>query len=327
LVSGDVLTATRAAVDLATELKQEAENAGEQLRLPPLAERTFLVTGSTAGIGRFTAELLAKEGCMVLVHGKDHRKVFSTMQKIQRKHRTARLDGFEADLSMMKEVRELADMVSSRHPVIHGILHNAATIDGDFKGRKKVTREQNEKTLAVNTFAPFLLTSLLLDNVRASGAGRIIFSSSATMGGGEFLDDLLCEREWSGNHAYALSKLCDSMLAAELHERFGHAPKLCFHSIDPGLADTKIMRQGASWGKGRRGGRRWRMPVRGMLPSVRTATASFEALTKDAFQEVSGNQVRDTPEEVRDVSKRAQLWEDLVELTGAEWPVPVSASA
>lgn len=297
------------------------------LGLPPLRERTFLVTGATDGIGRFTAELLAKEGCTVLLHGREQRKLVHLMRVFGRDFRRTPLDGFEADLSLMNEVREFASLVSSRYPVIHGILHNAATMDGDLKGKKKVTKEDNEHTIAVNALAPFLLTSMLMENLRASGAGRVVFSSSPNMGKGAFLDDLCCERDWSGNHAYSLSKLCNSMVAAEMHERFGDAPRLCFHAIDPGLVDTKLMRQGAVWGRGKRWNRGKRQTMVGLLPHVRTATASFEALTQNRFQEASGFQVKDSPAEVNDAEKRAQLWEDLEDLTGATWPVPLSVAA
>jgi len=312
--------------DSAAAAAAEKAAAAAALGLPPLAERTYLVTGATSGIGRYTAELLAKAGCMVLVHGRYERRVLSTMRELGRLQPGMRFDGFQADFSMMSEVRELAEMVANRYPVIHGVLHNAATINGKIKGKKQVTREDNEHSMAVNALAPFLLTSLLMENVRASGAGRFVFSSSASMGGAKFLNDLRCERDWSGIHAYSLSKLCNSMVAAELHERFGCAPRLCFHAIDPGLADTKLMRFGASWGKGK-GGRQHRKSVYGLLPNVRTANASFQALTENSFQEVSGLRVAQSAPEVHDAAKRDKLWEDFVCLTGATWPVSVSTMA
>ena len=57
-----------------------------------------------------------------------------------------------------------------------------------------MTEEGNEYSLAVNVLAPFLLTSLLLDRVRASGAGRILVTSSMSAGAADALNDLQCER-------------------------------------------------------------------------------------------------------------------------------------
>jgi len=294
--------------------------AGLRLSLPPLADRTFLVTGATDGIGLYTAELLCKRGATVIVHGKDENRVRVAMeQKIRKRHPGARLDGFAYNLKHMSEVREMASDILRHHPVIHGVLHNAATVDGNFKGRKLVSKEDTEETLAVNAMAPFLLTSLLMDSVRSSGAGRFIFSSSASMRGGEYLDDLCCDRRWTGNHAYSLSKLCISMMAEELNQRFGDAPKLTFHAINPGLVETKLQRQCVVWGQKARRGRTRDRIVRGTIPNVRTANASFDALTEAAFQANSGSRLEASPHEVFDAAKRAHLWEDLMEYTGATW--------
>merc|ERR550525_1938201 len=117
------------------------------------------------------------------------------------------------------------------------------------------------------------------------------------------------------------------MLAVETAERYGDAPRLTFHTINPGPADTKLARQGASWGRGSRKGRgkpprkggEWTL-LMGLLPSVRTATAPFRALTEDSFQEESGRLLEGAAPEVFDGARRAALWEEVAELTGAVWP-------
>merc|ERR1719188_1012145 len=138
--------------------------------------------------------------------------------------------------------------------------------------------------------APFLLTSLLLGSVKASGAGRVLITSSISAGAPDALSDLQLRSGWSGHRAYSLSKLCDAMISAELHERFGNPPWLCFHSMDPGTVDTKMLRAG--WWSGG--------------ASVRTATTSFKMLTEDSFQASSGRCLGGW--EIEDDSKRAKLW-------------------
>eukprot|EP00933_Yihiella_yeosuensis_P041632 TRINITY_DN36023_c0_g1_i1.p1 TRINITY_DN36023_c0_g1~~TRINITY_DN36023_c0_g1_i1.p1 ORF type:complete len:273 (-),score=41.48 TRINITY_DN36023_c0_g1_i1:106-924(-) len=269
-----------------------------RLSLPPLCERVFFITGATAGIGEFTAELLAKEKCTVLVHGRSPEKVEKVLNFLRR--HSPNVHGFVADLSLMSEVRRLGKEVSSQFPVIHGLLNNAGTFAGDYTGKRKVTAEGNEYSLAVNVMAPFLLTSFLLENVRASGAGRILITSSISAGSNDALSDLQCERNWSDHRAYELSKLCDAMMATELHDRYGDPPRLCVHTMDPGTVDTKMLRAG--WGRG---------------ASVRTATTSFEMLTQDRFQEQSGIGSNYCCGEGK--AARRKLWEDLEQLTGAEY--------
>merc|ERR1712217_902571 len=136
---------------------------------------------------------------------------------------------------------------------------------GDYTGRRKVTVDGNEYSLAGNVLAPFLLTSLLLENVRASGGGRVLITSSISAGSNHKLADLQCEQGWSDHTAYELSKLCDAMMIMEMHSRYADPPRLTFHTMDPGTVDTKMLRAG--WGRG---------------APVRSATTSFEMLTKDS---------------------------------------------
>eukprot|EP00747_Dinoflagellata_sp_TGD_P205003 gnl/TRDRNA2_/TRDRNA2_78721_c0_seq1.p1 gnl/TRDRNA2_/TRDRNA2_78721_c0~~gnl/TRDRNA2_/TRDRNA2_78721_c0_seq1.p1 ORF type:complete len:290 (-),score=36.74 gnl/TRDRNA2_/TRDRNA2_78721_c0_seq1:81-920(-) len=269
--------------------------------LPPLSQRVFLVTGATDGIGKFTAELLAKQGSTVLVHGRNPAKIQGVIDELQRLAPRARIHGFQADLSLMSDVRRLASEVQSQFPVIHGLLNNAGTFDSDYTGHRRESSEGNEYSLAVNVMTPFLLSSLLLDNVKASGAGRIIVTSSCSSGASHKLDDLQLRDGWTAHTAYSLSKLCDAMMAMEMHRRYGDAPRLCFHTMDPGTVDTKMLRAG--WWSGG--------------DSVRTATDSFEMLTQDSFQYRSGQNCGGGRAGLEQSTK---LWDDLVKLTGAKWP-------
>ncbi|CAE8698386.1 unnamed protein product, partial [Polarella glacialis] len=203
----------RAAVAIATAKATAAKTKAGQpsalsaLGLPPLNKRIFLVTGATDGIGLHTAEMLAKQGATVLMHGRDEGKLKHYMGHLSQKYATrttvykngtritkegATFDGFIADLGDMREVEGLAESISERYGRLHGLLHNAATIDGDMKGKKILTWDQNEQTMAVNALAPFLLTSKLMPLLQKAGSARVIFTSTEKLTGEDHLDDLQC---------------------------------------------------------------------------------------------------------------------------------------
>ena len=273
---------------------------------PAAERRTILVTGSTDGIGKFTAGKLAADGHHVLVHGRCARRVQDTVELLRRRHAPAgaTVDGFVADLSDMAQVRALARDVAAAHPSLDALANNAGTFDGDYTGARKVTDAGHEYSLAVNVMAPFLLTSLLLPTLRAApGGARVLVTSSISMGAADALDDLQCARRWSGHRAYSLSKLCDAMMALEMHARYGAAPHLVFNTMDPGTVDTKMLNAG--WGSG---------------APVSTATRTYEMLVRPEWGERSGVCTCGTDREVNDAELRRKLWDDLVTLTGAEWP-------
>mmetsp|Transcript_20918 Transcript_20918/g.67387 ORF Transcript_20918/g.67387 Transcript_20918/m.67387 type:complete len:272 (+) Transcript_20918:214-1029(+) len=271
-----------------------------------------MITGSTDGIGKFTAQKVARDGHRVLVHGRSREKVEAVVATLRRSGGTA--EGFVADLSSLAEVRSLGAAVLSylEDAPLHGLLCNAGTFDGDYTGKRLATVDGNEYSLAVNVLAPFLLISLLLQTVRASGAGRVLVTSSISMGSADALDDLQCLARWSAHRAYSLSKLCDAMLIMELHERYGGSPQkdLSFLTMDPGTVNTKMLEAG--WG-------RCGIPVT-------SATRSYELLCTKEYEGRSGEIIGAWPDrEVSDHKKRAKLWDDLVRLTGAVYPPPLSS--
>ena len=140
------------------------------LALSALAMPTFLVSGATEGIGLATAHQLVDYGHTV--HGRDAATVERTVGVLTANGQ-GDAAGYTADLSSMAAVRALAADVASTWPrALDGLLNNAGSFDGDYSGWRLVTSEGNEYTLAVNVLAPYLLTSLLLPALRASGAGR-----------------------------------------------------------------------------------------------------------------------------------------------------------
>jgi len=295
--------------------------------MPPLEERVYLVTGATKGHGLETAMRLLDSGCSVILHGKSEDLLKRYLSDLSDSFETHKIDGFECDLQEMEDVEALAGLIAERHSRIHGILHNAATIDGSFTGKRKYTFNFHaEQTMAVNALAPFYLTSLLLPQLEAAGNARVMFATSPTMGGSDHLNDLKCKRYWTGLHSYRLSKLCLEMVAKEMHLRYGAAPNLTFHSFNPGTADTKLMRQGTVYGAGKKMGRGRKIVKTeqpNYLPAPRVRKAAYFAMVDDKYQRESGHFVGDAekmPQVIQDAAAREKLWQEFVELTGAQWP-------
>eukprot|EP00967_Tisochrysis_lutea_P048252 scaffold58909_cov31-Tisochrysis_lutea.AAC.1 len=268
--------------------------------------KTYLVTGATDGIGRATCDQLVRAGHSVLVHGRDGAKVQTCLDELNALRPGGGRMGFTADLSSMAQVRRLGAEVAAAFPALDGLLNNAGSFDGDYTGQRVVTDEGNEYTLAVNVLAPFLLTSLLLPSLRASGAGRIVISSSVSAGAGNKLGDLQLESAYSGHTAYSLSKLCDAMLSKEMHARYGDPPRLTFNTMDPtaecGLGcDTKMLRAG--WGG-------WGAPAT-------ASTISAKMLTLEEWEMKSGTGLTSL-REVANPALRKALWDECMRLTCLE---------
>lgn len=203
------------------------------------SKKVILVTGATDGIGRETARALASQGHRVIVHGRTADKAAAAAQGLLRDLPTADLATAAGDLARPAEVRALAEAVRAAHPRLDVLLHNA----GVYLTTRQVTPEGWELTFAVNHLAPFLLTHLLVDRVIAA-RGRVVVVASGVHGNASLdLEDLQGARGWDGYGAYARSKLCNVLFAAELAERLAGSGATA-NSLHPGVVGTKLLRAG-----------------------------------------------------------------------------------
>jgi NAD(P)-dependent dehydrogenase (short-subunit alcohol dehydrogenase family) len=148
-------------------------------------------------------------------------------------------EGLRADLASLADVRRLAADLLDRHERIDVLVNNA----GLMTGSRRLTEDGYETTFAVNHLAPFLLTTLLLDRLRASAPARVVTTSSGAHHGGLIdLDDLGMERRWSTMRAYSASKLANVLFTAELARRLEGSGVVanCFH---PGVIRTRLTRR------------------------------------------------------------------------------------
>ena len=201
--------------------------------------KTILVTGATDGIGREAARQLGERGARVLVHGRTRDKAERTVKALR--EQTGR-DAFAAvagDFARLDEVRALAADVVARHPRLDVLVNNA----GIYARAYERSAEGIELTLAVNHFAPFALTHLVLPAL-GRGARVVFVSSNVHRSAGPLdLDDLARAHGWDGYSAYADSKLMNVLTAFELARRL--APRgVTVNAMHPGVIGTKLLREG-----------------------------------------------------------------------------------
>lgn len=204
--------------------------AGEPTPLSDLTGRVCVVTGASSGIGRAAAVQLAHLGATVGLVGRDPRRSSQVRDELVTALGPDRVELFVADLSAQRQVRDLAARVQDRFPEIHALVHVA----GVDVGRRQVTEDGLELTFAVNHLAPFLLTGLLLPQLRRGAPARVVtVSSGAHHAGAIDLDDLQGERRFRGQRAYNQSKLANVLFTTELGRRLPPDEVAAF-AVDPG---------------------------------------------------------------------------------------------
>jgi NAD(P)-dependent dehydrogenase (short-subunit alcohol dehydrogenase family) len=178
--------------------------------------KIVMVTGATSGIGKITAEELARMGATVVAVGRDPKRSEEAIRDIKAKSGSGDVHLLLGDFGSQRSIRKLAEDFKARWDRLHVLVNNA----GLTAGRRSVTEDGLETTFAVNHLGYFLLTNLLLDVLKASAPARIVNVSSAAHKHGRMrFDDLQGEKGWGALRSYSDSKLANILFTYELARR------------------------------------------------------------------------------------------------------------
>jgi NAD(P)-dependent dehydrogenase (short-subunit alcohol dehydrogenase family) len=195
---------------------------------------TVLITGSTAGVGRYLAGRLAERGMTVLLHGRDQGRLDEVAAETGGRP-------YVADLASLSEVRDLAERVRAdlatenpEGPRLDVLINNAGV--GSAASRR-LTVDGHELHWAVNYLAPVLLTRLLLP-VLGRGS-RVVNEGSLGQDTIDF-DDLTMEHHYSGTLGYCRSKLALAAWTFDLAAELDGVAVNCIHPAT--YMDTAMVR-------------------------------------------------------------------------------------
>ena len=139
-----------------------------------MKEKTCLITGANAGIGKETAIGLAQLGAKVIIVSRNEKKGQKALQEIIKKTGNNQVELLTADFASFESVKKLSEDFKSKYSNLHVLINNAGT----FFSELVYSKDGIEMQFAVNHLAPFLLTNLLLDTLKKSLSSRIINVSS-----------------------------------------------------------------------------------------------------------------------------------------------------
>jgi NAD(P)-dependent dehydrogenase (short-subunit alcohol dehydrogenase family) len=201
-----------------------------------------LVTGSTDGVGRLVARQLADRGARVLVHGRNRDRGQELVEQISGAGGSAVF--LPADFSSLDEVRRLAGAVPQQCDRLDLLINNAGIGSGGPAGKRETSQDGYELRFAVNYLAGFLLTKLLLPLMMRNTPARVVNISSLGQHPIDF-DDVMLTHGYSGQRAYAQSKLAQIMFTFDLARELNPAAITanCLHPATY-MATTMVRQSG-----------------------------------------------------------------------------------
>lgn len=184
-----------------------------------LKNKTALITGGTAGIGRATAEDFLREGGKVIITGRDQRTVDETVNSLG-----FGAFGFVSDNGNMEDILKIREKVSRVLPRIDVLFANAGY--GKFSPIEGVTEDTFDELFNVLVKGTYFTIKELLPIINSGGS--IIMTTS-----------VVTEYGSANSSIYAAAKAAVQSFVKNLAAEF-LAKDIRVNSISPGYTETDI---------------------------------------------------------------------------------------
>lgn len=200
-----------------------------------LEGRTAVVTGATGGLGRVTAQALARLGARVVLVGRHAGRTEALRSELAAHHGNDRVAAILADMSSLRSVADAAAAIVATEPRLDLLVDNAGAINPE----RTTSADGFEASMALMAIGPFALVAALLPLIRRSDDARVIGVASGGMYA-QSLDvaDLDGDQlDYNGPRFYARAKRAQVALIREWARRTAGGP-VSFHAMHPGWART-----------------------------------------------------------------------------------------
>ncbi|ESN93531.1 hypothetical protein HELRODRAFT_103444 [Helobdella robusta] len=295
-----------------------------------MSGKVFIVTGANTGIGFETTKMLCEAGHDVILACRSEEKTAKAIEKLKKKLPNALATYMHLDLADMESVRKFVEDFHATGKKLNVLINNAG-LGLNFKDTKRqYTKDNFELTMGTNHLGHFLLTNLLLKDLKKTASGddgeaRIVVVASSLhdpetnkklTGNLQSmdLDDLFMYKEgaYNGMQAYKNSKAANIMFAYELSRQLA-GTNVTVNAVCPGfIPATEFMRNS---GKAMKFFCRYVLRFSKITRTVHQGASSLVSLaTDEKYKGVTGKYVREdqeykSSEETLDESKQQKLWQ------------------
>ena len=203
--------------------------------------RVIIVTGSTSGIGKETARVLAKKNGTVILAVRNVSKGQGVVSGIRHESPAADVSVRELDLTSLDSVQTLAGGILRDYDRLDVLINNAGVMMCPYAK----TSDGFEIQMGTNHLGHFALTGRLMPLLeRTTGSRVVVLSSGAHAMANIDLSDLNWEeRDYNTQRAYGDSKLANLYFGCELGRRLqqnGSNPRVI--AAHPGWTATDLQR-------------------------------------------------------------------------------------
>lgn len=198
-------------------------------------DKVILITGSTAGIGKAAAIELAKSKATIVITAKDNEKGKATVEEIKKISGNNNVEFLDVDLSSQESIKRAVEKFKQKYSKLD-VLINCA---GVFLSKRMESVDGLELMFATNYFAYFMLTNLLLSEIKMAKTARIINVSAPAFVKPKF-DDLQGIKKFNPTMAFGVTKAEGLLFTYELARRLKNF-NITVNAFHPGITRTGLL--------------------------------------------------------------------------------------
>ncbi|CAF1549628.1 unnamed protein product [Adineta ricciae] len=281
------------------------------------AQKVCIITGSSSGLGLLTAKKLVAKDFYVIFACRDENKTVRLIENLREQSGKTNFEFMELDLGSFDSIRRFVANFQKKNLALNVLINNAGLFSKTFKK----SNDGIEYTMAVNHLGHFLLTNLLLDDLKRSSPSRVVVVSSKLHDPNVrhgppinfrwSLEEINNENEYDPMSAYKKSKLANVWFAYELARKL-EGTGVAVHVLCPGFVPSTGLSRDANIFQ-----RFFMSYILSLFPFTRTEDFGSEcevfAAISDTLDGKTGIFMSDmketrSSEESYDVEKAKRLW-------------------
>lgn len=199
--------------------------------------KTVVLTGSTGGIGFYSALGIAGLGADVILIGRNPERAQEAAERIVRETGNSKVAHLVGDVSTLAGVQQLANDINQRVSQIDVLINNAGYLGNVFRRNE----DGIEMHFAVNVLAPWKLTHALMPALKSSPSPRVLTISGGDKPAAVDVTNLQAEKAFRGLMTYTHSKSILEAMSIALSKKLA-ADGVCVNIVFPGRASTSMTR-------------------------------------------------------------------------------------
>lgn len=201
-----------------------------------MEKRLAIVTGANSGMGLATVISLAKQGLHVIMLCRNEEKGAIALQTAREESQSDKLELMIGDLGSIESIHHFVKTFKASYDTLDLLINNAGVVTL----KRQETKDGFESMLGVNHLGHFLLTSLLINELKRSADGRVVVVSSGAHKWGKIdFEDPYLHNGFNVMKGYGRSKLANVLFMKGLAKRMD-GTSVSVNALHPGAVATNI---------------------------------------------------------------------------------------